>query len=224
MKEFFVKCKTAADYRNEAKKICDVCARKLAFIYLVYFAIMIILAIIDNLFFGEKLDIKFNVDISGNISLSEGLIAFVFAGPFAFSLAYISKNVFAGLEPKIKDLLEGIRNFTKAFVIYVLQIVFIILWAFLLVVPGIIKMFSYSMSYFVSIDNPNLTSRECIKESQKLMNGHKWEFFCLLFSYVGWLILSLLTFGILLLWVTPRIQQATYLFYLEVSGLGSNPK
>ena len=153
-----------------------------------------------------------------------GVLAFIFTGPFAFSLAYISKNVFTGIEPKIKDLFVGIEKFTKTFVIQLLRIIFIILWGLLLVIPGIIKFFSYSMSYFIAIDKPNLTPMECIKESQNMMSGHKWEFFCLLFSYVGWLFLSILTFGVLLLWVTPRIQQATYLFYLQVSGLGLNPE
>ena len=41
-----------------------------------------------------------------------------------------------------------------------------------------------------------------------------------MFSYIGWILLCSLTFGILSLWVIPRMNQASYLFYLKVSGLG----
>lgn len=220
MKDFFKKSKIEADYRKEAKRICDMHVNKLAIIYLVYFAIIFAVAIIENLLFGDNTEFNLSINIMGTASWNGGWISLIFVGPFIFSLAYISKNVFEDIEPKIEDLFEGFKNFTKSFVIYILQMVFIILWALLLIIPGIIKIFAYSMSYYVAIDNPNLTARECIKESQRIMKGHKWELFCLHFSYIGWLFLSLFTLGILLLWVAPRIEQATYLFYLDVSGRG----
>jgi uncharacterized membrane protein len=52
------------------------------------------------------------------------------------------------------------------------------------------------------------------------MKGHKWDYFCLLLSYFGWIFLSVLTCGILFIWVLPRINQASYLFYLDITGLG----
>lgn len=39
------------------------------------------------------------------------------------------------------------------------------------------------------------------------------ELFCLLLSYFGWVILSVLTLGILYLWVAPRMYTAIYHFY-----------
>ena len=47
------------------------------------------------------------------------------------------------------------------------------------------------------------------------MDGHKGEYLWLILTYIGWGFLCALTLGVLSLWVTPRIQQATYLFYLD---------
>ena len=52
------------------------------------------------------------------------------------------------------------------------------------------------------------------------MDGNKWQLFWLGMSYLGWVILCTFTFGILYLWVAPKMQQASFLFYLKVSGIG----
>ena len=74
------------------------------------------------------------------------------------------------------------------------------------------------MAMYVYHDNPTLSPKQCIDKSKKIMDGHKWDYFCLMLSYIGWILLSALTLGILLLWVLPKIQQATYIFYQYVSG------
>ena len=209
--------KTLTDYRIEAKKICDLYASKLAIVYLIYFAIISGIVIIEYFLFGENPIFSYDINIIDTSSLSKSFISLILSGPFAFSLTYITKNVYKGTEPKIKDLFIGFKQFFRTLVIYILELVFIMLWGILFIVPGFIKMFAYSMSYFVAIDNPNLSARECIKESQRIMYGHKEELFSLLLNYIGWIFLSLLTFGILFLWVAPRIQQTVHLFYLEVS-------
>ena len=51
-----------------------------------------------------------------------------------------------------------------------------------------------------------------------MMEGNKWNYFKLAFSYFGWLVLCILTFGILYLWIGPKMKTAQYDFYLKVSG------
>ena len=50
------------------------------------------------------------------------------------------------------------------------------------------------------------------------MNGHKWELFIMGLSFLGWLILSVLTFGIGLLWLLPYIQVTLRIYYLSITG------
>ena len=56
-----------------------------------------------------------------------------------------------------------------------------------------------------------------LQESKELMKGHKWELFCLMFSYIGWLILCVLTLGILSFWVTPKMHTAVYVLYKKIT-------
>ena len=62
--------------------------------------------------------------------------------------------------------------------------------------------------------------REAVNESKRLMAGHKWRFFCLLLSFIGWAILSALSFGIGYLWLVPYMQSAFAAFYLDRTGQG----
>jgi uncharacterized membrane protein len=76
------------------------------------------------------------------------------------------------------------------------------------------------MAPYIAYHNPNMSANDCITESRKMMDGHKMRLFSLHLSFIGWYILSIFTFGILLLWIFPKVRYAEYLFYLDVSGKG----
>lgn len=213
---FFKRSNVAADYREEAKEICDKHVDKLAITYLVYLLISVVVMILDDLT-GSTVVIQ-GFEIKN--TWFNGVFTLICGGGFSMSLAYIAVNVYKGISPKVENLFEGFKSFTKAFLLGILQTIYIALWFCLLFVPGIIKVCAYAMSYFIALDNPELSANECITESRRIMSGHKWDYFCLVFSYFGWLILCALTCGILYLWVGPRMMQATYLFYLDITGKG----
>ncbi|MGN1400034.1 MAG: DUF975 family protein [Bacillus sp. (in: firmicutes)] len=77
------------------------------------------------------------------------------------------------------------RNLTAS----VLVSVYTMLWSLLLIVPGIIKGLSYSMTFFIMRDHPELSPNDAIKESMKMMNGNKMDLFKLALSFLGWIIL-----------------------------------
>jgi uncharacterized membrane protein len=62
-------------------------------------------------------------------------------------------------------------------------------------------------------DYPELTPREALKVSREMMKGHKWDLFVLDITFIGWILLSILTLGIGMLFVTPYMQTASALFY-----------
>lgn len=90
------------------------------------------------------------------------------------------------------------------------------LWTLLFIIPGIVKSYAYAMTYYIAADNPELSSEECIHQSRMMMKGHKGKLFLLDLSYIGWLILSCFTFGILLLWVQPKMEAAHAHFYQDL--------
>ena len=74
-----------------------------------------------------------------------------------------------------------------------------------------IESYSYKPIFFMLFDNPDMPAKEIVEESYEIMYGHKWEWFCLEFSFIGWSILALFTCGIGYLWLVP------YMIVAEVS-------
>ena len=101
---------------------------------------------------------------------------------------------------------------------------FVALLGFVLMIAGfilsIIKQYSYAMTTFVlydavadgTYDGPN----SVISKSKELMNGNKWRYFCLQFSFIGWYILTGLTFGLLHFYTLPYTTTATLFFYEDL--------
>ncbi len=118
-----------------------------------------------------------------------------------------------GVDVKIGDMFVGFNDYGRVFVTILLQNLYIVLWSLLLVVPGIIKAISYSQTIYILKDNPELKFNGAIERSMAMMEGHKMEAFLLGISFIGWLLLGVLTLGIGMLWVTPYMNTAYAHFY-----------
>ena len=117
-------------------------------------------------------------------------------------------------EAKISSMFTGFgENLINNFLTYLLQTIYTILWTLLFIVPGIIKSYSYSMTMFIKSKKPELGANDAITLSRQIMNGKKWKLFCLHFSFIGWAILSVLTFGIGFLFLMPYMQASITAFY-----------
>lgn len=77
----------------------------------------------------------------------------------------------------------------------------------------VVKSYYYQLAYMVAFDNPNMLPKDCVLRSQELMTDRRGKLFCLQFSFIGWAILAVLTFGIGYLWLIPYIQFAIVAFY-----------
>lgn len=149
-----------------------------------------------------------------------GLLALLLGGPIAVGLNYFFvKNVRGEREE-----LSVTTPFTEAFKNYPRKLggslwmgLFVFLWALLLVIPGIIKGISYSMTQYLLADCPNVKARDALKLSMRMMNGHKWEYFVMGLSFLGWILLSALTLGILsVFYVDPYMRSSFAEYYLEL--------
>lgn len=78
------------------------------------------------------------------------------------------------------------------------------LWTLCFIIPGIIKTYEYYMVPYLLADYPELSSREAFEMSRDMMMGHKFNTFVLELSFIGWAILSGITFGLLgIFYVNP---------------------
>lgn len=80
------------------------------------------------------------------------------------------------------------------------------LWMMLFVIPGIIKAVSYSMMFYVIVENPGIGVAKAMNISKHLTLGHKSELFVMYMSFLGWFVLSCLTFGIGFFWLNPYMS------------------
>ena len=72
------------------------------------------------------------------------------------------------------------------------------------------------MSGYIMSVNPDIDPMDAISMSRELMRGYKWKLFCLKLSFLGWILLSLLTFGIGLIFLLPYMQTATVAFFDDI--------
>jgi len=109
-------------------------------------------------------------------------------------------------------------EFFRGAVAFILIALFTALWYMLLIIPGIVASLSYSMTYFILKENPQMRPLEAIRQSKAMMNGHKMQFFWFNCRFIGWGMASLVTLGVGYLWLMPYYQVALTEFYHSVSG------
>ena len=97
-----------------------------------------------------------------------------------------------------------------------LMIIFIMLWSLLLVIPGIIKAYSYAMTPYILEEHPELSANAAIDRSRAMMKGHKFDLFWLQLSFIGWGILAVVTCGIGFFWLAPYMDTAQAAFYRDL--------
>ena len=122
---------------------------------------------------------------------------------FTLSMIRVYLMVAAGTKPEAKDAFCGFDDFWSAFKVTFLVGLFTFLWSLLFVIPGIIKSISYSMSFYILAENKGKPALECINESKAMTEGHKAELFVLALSFIGWILLGYVTFGLAYIWVLP---------------------
>ncbi len=146
------------------------------------------------------------------------IIAFIVGGAAELGYCKFNMKLIKGNDPKFNDLFSHFDLIGKALGLRIVIGIFIFLWTLLLVIPGIIATYRYSMAFYIMEERPSMGILDAISESKELMIGNKFRFFCLQISFIGWAILCIFTLGIGLLWLIPYMQASFAAFYLEISG------
>lgn len=130
---------------------------------------------------------------------------------------FFRKNVEAEITPVGTIFSDGFSNFGHIFITLFLRDLFLTLWTCLFFIPGVIKSYSYRMVPYIVKDNPELSATEVITRSRQMMNGNKGRAFLMDLSFIGWLILSIITCGIVhIFWTAPYIHNANAQLYVEL--------
>ena len=148
---------------------------------------------------------------------------YLIMAPLILGMHKIALKAIRAKTVKVSMLSEGLSPYGTCVLLRLLDELFLSLWSLLFVIPGIMRAFSYSLGTFVLADNPNMTQSEAREESIHLMDGNKWRLARLYLSFIGWLLLSVLTCGLLLLFVLPYMYVSLACFYEQVKAEKAPP-
>ena len=165
-----------------------------------------------------------------------GLIIWVIIGAFALAFKYLLLTPFEyGCRKFFRKNLDEpakLRNIIYVFDSHYKNVVktaflrdlFIWLWSLLFVIPGIIKSYEYRLVPYIVSENPNINYKDALAESKKLMQGNKWKSFVLDLSFIGWDILSLMTWGFLDIFFVGPYKASTDAALYETLKYGIDAK
>lgn len=158
-------------------------------------------------------------DASGVAGQGTSLIGTCIFLPIAYAYSILMLSLVRGGKIAVSGLFEHFNG--RVFVTMLLKYIYTILWTLLLIVPGIIKGYSYAMTEFIMNDNPELEGNKAIEASMAMMHGNKMKLFLLDLSFIGWMILALLTMGLGFILLEPYMYAARAAFYEELKAENS---
>ena len=94
------------------------------------------------------------------------LMAMIVGSTVAYGFTIVMLGVCRGKDIDFGVLFEGFQDYGRIFVTMLLQTVYTVLWSLLLVIPGIIKSYSYAMTSFILKDEPEMKNNAAIEKSK----------------------------------------------------------
>ena len=128
--------------------------------------------------------------------------------------AQFNLDIVDGSDTRVRTLFSRTSQMDVALRAMLLMILRVFLGC-LLIVPGIVMAYSYAMVDYVLADNPDMGAREALSESRRIMRGNRFKLFCLGLSFIGPMLLCILTLGIGFIWLNPYQNAAIAAFYRE---------
>ena len=178
---------------------------------------MMMLVVCAILPFAEGI---FTATVLGAVAL------FVIHGPLLYGMARTQVECVENQKWDILHVFCGFsEDFGQSVLLGFLRELLIALWSLLLVVPGIVKSYSYAMAFYIRQEKgkKQTDAIDCITQSRQMMDGHKWQLFCLDLSFIGWYLVGALCFGVGVLFVTPYHEVARANFYEALKAEYATP-
>jgi uncharacterized membrane protein len=146
------------------------------------------------------------------LSVVISIMDIMIGGGFTFFCLGVARRIEAGYG----SLFEMFAWFIRYLWLNILMGIFIFLWSLLLVIPGIIAAYRYSMAQYIFFDDPEKGALQCIRESKAMTRGYKGKLFVLDLSFIGWAILSIIPF--VSIYTTPYMSVTKANYYRVLRG------
>lgn len=197
-----------AEIKSRAKKIIEGNLWKFWKPTLIVFGISFLLTFLCGMIAPEE------SPVGAILSL---VVTFLLA-PIEMGLTYYIMQFARGKECNTDDLWRFMKKAWPVIMLSIIVTVLVVLWSILFIIPGILAALSYVMATFVFADGED-EPMECIDQSKKMMRGHRWEYVVFCLSFLGWMLLGCITFGLGLIYVMPYYNVSLVLYYDELRKL-----
>lgn len=175
--------------------------------------------------------IIFNNSISSIFILFSGIIIYILFYIFVKNIIFVGEKRYFLENKNYKEtsfdrllLPYKVKRTLNVAKVMFMKTLYNFLW-FFTIIGGFIKYYSYLMVPYILAENPNVNYKDAIKLSKDMMNGYKWYAFKLDLSFIGWYILSLLTFNLLnIFYVNPYREVVFAEFYFSIRDLTKKNK
>jgi len=160
----------------------------------------------------------FSILLGALSAFTAGIAALILTGPIVVAMNWGLLNLYLGTPCGIGDAFNrGFSNVGRKIGGYLWMMLFTFLWTLLFWVPGFVKSYSYAMTPYILADLPDVDAKSALKLSMRMMSGHKMKLFVMQLSFLGWMLLGVITFNILnILYVIPYMQLSMAGFYANV--------
>lgn len=127
------------------------------------------------------------------------------------------REVNNGKKPKFEIIFEYFKYFKNIFLANLFTSIIISIGYSLLIVPGIIATLALVLVNYYYVDHPEADFNDVIKYSYEKMKNKMWNLFVFYLSFIGTILLIIITFGIYAIWGIPYITCAVnkYIFDIE---------
>ena len=143
------------------------------------------------------------------MSIVSMVLSIIVTGVFSIASAYFYleyNKLPLGEKPEFGTFIEGFNYYIKGILGYIWMYIWVFLWTLCFIIPGIIKAISYSQMFYILAENPNISVSKALRMSIEMTKGHKSDLFMTGLSFIGWVLLSCLTAGILFIWTVPYMH------------------
>ena len=136
--------------------------------------------------------------------------------PVVIRRVFLEGMIYDRVTPQRFVFLLRVKKWMKASWIMFVKYVWYLLWC-LTLVGIVVKHYSYFLVPYIAAENPDMTARQAVTLSRKMMKGHKWQCFVFELSFLGWEVLGALTMGIFnVLYTNPYKVAAFTRYYAEL--------
>ena len=146
-----------------------------------------------------------------------GVISIVLGAPLCVGYARFYLRIIDDGEAQLGDLVACYGRMKTIVWANVLRTLHILGGTLMLIVPGIIAFYSYTLTEYILAEHPELTAKEAMEMCNEMMEGNRWRLFCLDLSFIGWNILMVVTLGLSKLWVDPYQEASRAVFYRSLT-------